>query len=518
MRAFVQLADIWGDAEDALGIRRDFEQIVRASLPSDGGRFLIIEATADHADRARRRWAHHPCVEVMTLGDVDWRALDVEEVGVDCAGASGSALRSLDRALRGAGFWRAGRAWGQAGQSRRYRRTTDARQAMRAVSAQARTSVGAGLVHVRDRWLAPDLRRSWVLRARTKLLRVVDRADVLDDRFGRALPPVTVCDVHELLPVDGGADQPSWRVELTDPHPVDVASSCFAQHGVWPISFSYPGHPLELLEHPQQLVARIIPGFPYSFDDEGAYLQTYRSAYLGITHRKAGWDCFRHVEILAAGALPLMPDAGDIPEFSMVHYPKNAFADVVERVARTGSAPDDATRLAFRQHFERHLTSRAMAEYLLGISGFDGCGRVLFVDERLPHHADYVSVMTLIGLKQLLGSGCHVLASTDYVYQDTTVDTASLYGRGFGYTRVVSPDARSRTELGEPVDLSSFDAVIVGSITRNTDAATRILRQVSGDRMIWIHGEDTPPDASTVQAYRRSGARLFVRAIHTGRR
>jgi hypothetical protein len=143
---------------------------------------------------------------------------------------------------------------------------------------------------------------------------------------------------------------------------------------------------------------------------------------------------------------------------------------------------------------------------------------VLFVDERLPHHADYQSVLTLIGLKQVLGSNCHVLHPVDYIFDDTKLNTSSLYGRGFGYTRAVSGSARAAGEIsGVSAPLKTVDAVIVGSITRNRDLATKLLDQFSPDRTIWIHGEDLPPTMDEVSHYRRSKVHMFVRAIHVDR-
>ena len=140
---------------------------------------------------------------------------------------------------------------------------------------------------------------------------------------------------------------------------------------------------------------------------------------------------------------------------------------------------------------------------------------MLFVDERLPHHADYQSVLTLIGLKQVLGSNCHVLHPVDYIYDDTKSDTSHLYGRGFGYTRSVAGSARSASEVSGVNELpETFDAIVVGSITRNLDLAIKMLVKSKPERTIWIHGEDLPPTMDEVSQYRRSKVHMFVRAIH----
>ena len=111
-----------------------------------------------------------------------------------------------------------------------------------------------------------------------------------------------------------------------------------------------------------------------------------------------------------------------------------------------------------------------------------------------------------------------MLHPVDYIYDDTKLDTSSLYGRGFGYTRAVSGSARAACEVsGIGAPPKAVDTIIVGSITRNSDLATELLDQFSPDRTIWIHGEDLPPTMDEVSHYRRSKVHMFVRAIHVDR-
>ena len=216
-----------------------------------------------------------------------------------------------------------------------------------------------------------------------------------------------------------------------------------------------------------------------------------------------------------------MPDAASIPAFSMVHYPKQAMAHTVRKVSEFGSPPADRTRAAFRSWLNQHLTSRAMATYLLSRANLSEDSRVLFVDEQLPRMADYLSVLTYIGLKQLLGTRCEALFPIDYVFQDSQRDESTLYGRGFGYSKILPEHLRTDREQGistTPTLMDSYDAIIIGSISRNHGIARSLLNDVPRHCTIWIHGEDTPPTAQEVEEWRAIGAHLFVRAIHTGPR
>ncbi len=515
-----------GDAGDLASFAPD-SHWARRLLPNAEQRTVVVPAVA--LSELLHRLALGSKVGLLSLDlrrgpaldmdAIDLADLNAEAVAVTWARVPKQVADGFDDRMLQAGYWRGGRGWGPAGSGRLYRRITSPGAWIDAALHEARVVSGAVVVHLRDRYLAPDRRAAWRLRARVVLRRGVSRSDVLDDHFGIGLEPVPTMRVRELLERSAVVAQAAWGVSLgSEPDPMDTATECHDRHGVWPISFSYPGHALPILGAPEELVSPIIPGYPYSFDDESEYLATYQRAYLGVTHRKAGWDCFRHVEIMASGAVPLMPDAREIPQFAMIHYPKQALTEVATRFRESGGRPDDATRQGFRQHFERYLTSRAMAHYILGTSGLQGVDRVLFVDAALPGFADYQSVLTLIGLKQLLGSRCQVQYPLDYIYEDTEYPVQSLYGRGFGYTRVVSGDARSASELGAgPVDFEEIDAIVVGSVTRNGQLARDLLKRFPPSRTIWIHGEDGPPTIDEAHELRTSGAHVYVRAIHTGR-
>lgn len=418
--------------------------------------------------------------------------------------------------IRGFGYRPAGRLWGAAGASVVFKRVTRSSDYLNHPALQLKVRVGASIVRFRDSWLSESRKSALRIRGAVLMPNGVKPSDILDDRLARPLPEVPIVQLRRLLPPSLARSEVPWAIETIDSQCDEVAQDCFVRHGVWPISFSYPKPPLPIADRPAWLITPMIPGLPYSFESEADYLETYQRGYLGVTHRKAGWDCFRHVEIFASGAIPLMPDARNIPRFSMVHYPKTAMAQAAAAVKEWGSEPTESTRQLFREYFEKNLTAKAMAYYILRVTDLEDCSQVLFVDEQLPKHGDYQSVLTLIGLKEIFGANCHVMFPTDYIYQDTSYPVRSLYGRGFGYTALLPAATRSISETKAPIDFNLYDAVIVGSIARNHQLAQKIMNLVQPSRTIWIHGEDTPPSPSEVHGLRNSGAQVFVRAIHTG--
>ena len=57
----------------------------------------------------------------------------------------------------------------------------------------------------------------------------------------------------------------------------------------------------------------------YAFADEGAYYADLRASRFGITTKRSGWDCMRHYEIAAAGAVPCFRDLHTKPPTCAPH-------------------------------------------------------------------------------------------------------------------------------------------------------------------------------------------------------
>lgn len=306
------------------------------------------------------------------------------------------------------------------------------------------------------------------------------------------------------------------------PNPTEVWEACQrVQHltGVWPISFSYPLEKQGRPRPPIGIVSPMFPGHRYGFTDEQEYLGMYGAYSFALTHKKGGWDCLRHLEIMYSGALPFMPDASRIPPFTMVHYPKRLFREVADHLCHSGGyVSEDASR-ALGTYFNQHLTCKAMASYLLLAAQVEPTDKVLFVDEALPSVPDYQSIFTLIGLKQALRARLSVAFPVDYIYDDWQGNALALYGRGFGYSRSLSATLRGPSEsLRETValseeSLSSFDRVVIGSVTRNATAVAATLAHFPASQTVWIHGEDDGPSTQDMELYKKLGVRAFAREL-----
>jgi hypothetical protein len=306
-------------------------------------------------------------------------------------------------------------------------------------------------------------------------------------------------------------------VEAHDPWA--IASKIHQETGYWPISFSWPRTDRPIIEAcpRSRLLAPQIPGLPYNYNSETEYYGDYAKSELALTWKKGGWDCFRHIEIQACGCVPLMPDSGGIPYGTMVHYPKELITMVVDSLDRLQVRPDDGLREALRGHFENHLTSSAMARYMMRAVNFecDKSSGAYFLDRSLHHTPDYLSIMTLVGW---LDIGPVRVANVPAYLKKDWVYTEAIYGRGFGYTCSIDSDRRvaNLAEVDEqiPVDNGS-NWIVVGSARRNMGVLEELGRiKFPRSRIVLVDGEDSSPDAATLEMYRSVSQHLFIRELH----
>lgn len=253
---------------------------------------------------------------------------------------------------------------------------------------------------------------------------------------------------------------------------------------VYPISFSIPEQKLvsEVPDKTKQF-ADIIPGdvSTYRFETEEAYRADYQQSVFGRTQKKAGWDCLRHYEILGNGCLPWFQDLERCPVRTMTHFPKRLVLDAMRSETPTESIPE------LLEYTREHLTCRAMAQYVLDTVGCPSPNRILYLGDRSD--PDYLRCLTAIGFKQLLGSACVDSVGLPHLYDDYPTP-ASLYGRGFTYSRTVPVSAKPPLVTMDEVRAGSFDLVIYGSLHRGLPHWTEVTRAYPPHRIVAFCGSD----------------------------
>jgi hypothetical protein len=113
----------------------------------------------------------------------------------------------------------------------------------------------------------------------------------------------------------------------------------------------------------------------YAFDSEAAYYADLRQARFGITTRRAGWDCLRHYEIAANGAVPCFRDLSlkepscaphGLSEDNCIAY-SNA-DELMARIEGLSDAEYERKRLGAID-WARHNSTRTRATQLLAELG-----------------------------------------------------------------------------------------------------------------------------------------------------
>lgn len=172
-------------------------------------------------------------------------------------------------------------------------------------------------------------------------------------------------DKSQVILIDGEDDQLIGDIQG---HPLFKRELISETPGIYPISFAIPGSKIvtEIPEKTKKL-ADYIPSFDtskYVYTTEEDYYNDYREAIYGITHRKSGWDCMRHYEVLGNYCIPLFADVESIPSMTMTNFPK----DIISRSNKLFDTEcDEQHEILANLHTytKENLTTLKLAKYII---------------------------------------------------------------------------------------------------------------------------------------------------------
>jgi hypothetical protein len=137
-----------------------------------------------------------------------------------------------------------------------------------------------------------------------------------------------------------------------------------------PINFAIPEE-LIVSEVPKKVkdYAHIIPGdfSTYIYDNQQDYFKGYQDAYFGITHKKGGWDCLRHYEILMNGCIPYFSDLEYCPKTTMITFPKDTIIECMKQLKEGILTEEKAIEYSkyFLNYTKNNLTTKHLINSLL---------------------------------------------------------------------------------------------------------------------------------------------------------
>lgn len=282
---------------------------------------------------------------------------------------------------------------------------------------------------------------------------------------------------------------------------------------VYPISISIPEQKIVNRVPDKSLkFATLTPGdvSTYIYKDESSYYKGYQEAVFGRTSKKCGWDCLRHYEILANGCIPWFTDLDKCPSATMTHFPKQLVLDAMHSKTPTDFIP----RLL--EYTKKHLTCRAMAQYIFDTVGCSTPKKVLFLSG--DANPDYLRCLTLIGMKEILGNRCIESVFVPHIYEDFSNPT-SLYGKGFTYTRILPVSYKPSPVHIDELRNGSFDLIVYGSLHRGMPYWDEVTLTYPPQKIVILCGEDCDQptfdhhSACNASELSREKFNLFVREL-----
>lgn len=106
----------------------------------------------------------------------------------------------------------------------------------------------------------------------------------------------------------------------------------------------------------------------YGDNGEANYYYQYGESYFGYTMKKGGWDCCRHYEILAAGAIPYFAGIETCPPQTLFTWPRAELLYAREMADHWGDhqlLPYEGLLFHLRTLLRERMTTEAIARYVL---------------------------------------------------------------------------------------------------------------------------------------------------------
>lgn len=333
---------------------------------------------------------------------------------------------------------------------------------------------------------------------------------------------------------------------------------------IHPISFGIAEESIQAVVPPKtKAFGRVMPGVEstyFKLTEESQYFLDLQHSLFIVTFKKHGWDCLRHIELLASGALPLFAHIENCPAQAIAAHPKHLYAALMEQlglvydvhrqnrvVSRVRQLDFNmsmldtqlytATVMATLQYTRNVLTTKAMAQYLVSTMQKYSQGKlsshlpksILYLThENIDYLAqgDFMVDLILHGLIKMYGRDTVIdFPSRDPVYKTLNLFNESeylaartkLYGKGFTFAYkldVLAHDTPlNETLVKENIIGHKYDLVILGSAHRGGNLFYWDLICKHYDRLevAIIDGGDYGLDKKIVDRYASCAHHIFTR-------
>lgn len=298
------------------------------------------------------------------------------------------------------------------------------------------------------------------------------------------------------------------------------------------INFAYPSNKFNLYESVRDhtkthLFSNIIPGkSKYNFNEEIDYMSHYSKCYYALTYKKAGWDCLRHYEIIAAGCIPYFIGIDNIPETIMKTYPKKLIKEAMNirglpdeklmsnyiknNVNLYLEIPDDfdydkyyKLRNEILKYFKEKCLTNTLINNLYYKKSYVICNNV-------NGPQDYMRDIFIISL---LENNQYVYTNFDnsYIFNDYEKNTTKLYGKGMTYTKCLDKSLKKNYRILNDIDIKFEENSNIIFTTKSNKEIPKIQKYKLPNKNIHIYeldGNDFPNDIVNKKTYKK-----FIREL-----
>ena len=293
---------------------------------------------------------------------------------------------------------------------------------------------------------------------------------------------------------------------------------------VYPITLSIPECKIvDCIPNKTKFLSNLIPGdlSTYIYNTEEEYYNEYKSSLFATTTRKSGWDCMRHYEILACGAIPYFPNINNCPKNTMALLPKHLIksANILFEEYKNKAINDTDNELlrslirSLLDYTRNNLTTVNLAKYILNKSGNSNASKILYLSG--DKHPDYLRCLTLHGFKELFGPSCHDFPIIPHIYKSEKIHYSELYGKGITFTNLLSDelhDFKSDLTIQDDILNKKYDLIIYGSYHRGMPYFDLLKTIYSPDKIILLCGEDE--HSCNYMDFVNKGHHVFVRELN----
>jgi hypothetical protein len=277
---------------------------------------------------------------------------------------------------------------------------------------------------------------------------------------------------------------------------------------IYPLSYSIPEIKIKKLNkniNKKNNISPLIPGKKdtYIYKTEKNYYKQYEESKYAITHKKFGWDCLRHYEILANNCIPLFKNLEDCPLKTLTNFPK----EILIKIYNDKGILDDDQYYKYLNYLnnytKKNLTCKSSAKYLLKkINAKENKKpKILMINNNLIKNKDmvnYLQNLISIGLRNVLGENFIDYPKNDILYENYVGNEG--YGKGFTYSKVLKDIIIDRTNIKEKIYNKEYDFIIyalmgrgntfVGDIRKKCPLWTDVSNKYNNNEIIFLFGHD----------------------------